>query len=543
MAQCAGCIVPGKEEGMTKGDIKEEILALFSGSLKIAKDGDFLEIIKSIIENDLVGFAVICPDGRYMAFNRGAEKLTGYDRSEFLGVESPPSFYSEKDGEIIRRAFEQKKVIENMEIQIKSGDGRDRELVFSMSPRFDSEGEVSCYLQILIDNREKKHLQRLILHSNKMETIGEMAGGIAHDFNNLLEGVLGYTSFMMDLIDSEHELFLYLEMIENSARKASKLTERLLSLSSGRKSVEEIINCNVLIRNVIKLFEKAVDKKIVLETNLDRNLKAIKGSPAQIEQALLNICLNAKDAMPDGGKLVVTSSNIVIDEGYPKLSLDMTCGEYIRIAVSDTGIGMDENTSEKIFEPFFTTKSRGEGTGLGLNIVYGIVHSQGGFINVYSEPGKGTTFTIYLRAAGEPLPEIISEKEKGDYKRGEGQLILFIDDEQMILDIGGEMLGKLGYKLLTANSAKEGMRHFTEKNDEISLIILDVIMPGENGTEILHKIRELKKEVPVILSSGYDKAILEKNILDDENVYFMQKPYSMADLGRLMHKVISKAQA
>ena len=539
----SGGVVSKKEERTIKGETLEDFLEIFSGSLKNGDRGDYLEIIKSIVENDLVGFAVICPDGRYMAFNKGAEKLTGYNRTEFLDTESPPSLYSEKDDEIIRKAIEQNTVIENREIRIKRGDGFDRELVFSMSPRYDAEGNVNCYLQILIDNREKKHIQGLLLHSKKMETIGEMAGGIAHDFNNLLEGVLGYTSFMLDLIDSDHELYSYLERIESSARKAAKLTERLLTLSSNRKTVKSIINCNTIIRNVIKTFEKAIDKKIVLETNLDRNLMAINGSPGQIELALLNLCLNAKDAMPDGGKLVVTSTAVVVDESYPKLSLDMSSGDYVRITVSDTGIGMDEKTVEKIFEPFFTTKARGEGTGLGLNIVYGIVHSQGGFIKVYSETGKGTTFTIYLPAGSEPLSEIISEKEQGGYERGEEQLVLFIDDEQMILDIGREMLEKLGYKLLTASNAAQGMQHFTDRIDEISLIILDVIMPGENGNEILHRIRELKKEVPVILSSGYDRAILENNIFDDANVYFMQKPYSMADLGRMMHKILLKPGA
>ncbi len=381
---------------MADGNKENSFQELFSGTLKQIGSEDHFEIVKAIIENDFVGLAVLCPDGRYVVFNRGAEKLTGYSRTEFLGAESPPQLYSEKDGNIISEAIRQKKTIENMEISVKSGDGHNRELLFSMSPRFGPGGGLNCYLQIFTDNREKKHLQGLLLKSKMMETAGDMAGGIAHDFNNLLEGVLGYTTFMMDLIDEDHELFSYLEMIENSARKASELTDRLLALSSSRKSYQSVINCNVLIRNVIKMFEKAVDKKIVLETNLDRNLKMIKGSPGQIEQALLNLCLNAKDAMPDGGKLVVTSSNTVVDEGYPKLSIDMTSGEYVRIAVSDTGIGMDETTVEKIFEPFFTTKSRKEGTGLGLNIVYGIVHSQGGFINVYSETGKGTTFTLHF---------------------------------------------------------------------------------------------------------------------------------------------------
>ena len=282
----SGGTVSKKEEKTIKGETQEDFLEIFSKLLKKGDSGNYLEIIKSIVENDLVGFAVICPDGRYMAFNKGAEKLTGYGRSEFLDTEPPPSFYSEKDDEIIRKAIEQNNVIENREIRIKRGDGFDGELIFSMSPRYDAEGNVNCYLQILIDNREKKHLQGLLLRSKKMETIGEMAGGIAHDFNNLLEGVLGYASFMMELIDSDHELFSYVEMIENSARKASKLTERLLTLSSSRKTDKSDINCNTIIRNVIKTFEKTADKKIVLETNLDRNLKAINGSSGEIEQAL-----------------------------------------------------------------------------------------------------------------------------------------------------------------------------------------------------------------------------------------------------------------
>ncbi|MBN2070812.1 MAG: PAS domain S-box protein [Candidatus Krumholzibacteriota bacterium] len=517
--------------------VMDDFRELFAKIQKSGNSRDYLDIMEAILENDLVGFAVIDLDGEYKAFNRGAEKLTGFSKSELLGSKLDSALYSEEDYESIRNALSGDIDIRNREIKIRRSDGREKELIFSMSPQRNSDGAITCYLQILIDNSQKKHLQDLLLHSQKMETIGEMAGGIAHDFNNLLEGILGYTSFMMDLIEPGHELWTYLEIVERSARKASELTERLLTLSSNRTAEKSILNCNALIREVIKLFEKTIDKKIVLETNLFRNLKAISGSATQLEQALLNICLNAKDAMPDGGKLVVTSANIEVDDSYPKISLSMAYGSYVRISISDTGIGMDERTVEKIFEPFFTTKARGEGTGLGLNMVYGIVHNHGGFIDVYSEVGKGTTFNIYLRAEKDDLPEESDERERIAYKPGEGQTVLIIDDEPMILDIGSEMLEKLGYKALTAVNSEKGMKYFNDRIDEISLIILDIIMPGENGKEVLDKIREIRKEIPVILSSGYDRSILDRKILDDANIHFMQKPYSIGDLGLMLNRI------
>jgi two-component system cell cycle sensor histidine kinase/response regulator CckA len=501
----------------------------------------YLEMMTSILENDVVGFAVLDAEGKYTVFNRGAEKLTGFDRGEIIGSPPPKGMFSDQDSCQIAEAIEDSTPIKNTEVTVTRKDGSDTNLIFSMSPGNDRDQNSDHYLQILLDNSEKKHLQQLLLHSQKMETIGEMAGGIAHDFNNLLEGVLGYTTFMMDLIENEHELYNYLDIIKKSATKAADLTDRLLSLGRSRDHKKGQVNCNDLLREVTKLLERTIDKKIVLESNLKKDLKTTRGEKTQLESAFLNICVNARDAMPGGGKLIITSDNVMIDGTYPKMSLKMEAGNYIKIAISDTGIGMDEETVEKIFEPFFTTKKRGEGTGLGLNMVYGIIDNHGGFINVYSEVGKGTTFNIYLKAEDNEAPEQVEEKIEVPFARGNGETVLIIDAEPMILDIGYEMLEKLGYRVMTAGEAKRGLEYFKERQNEIDIVLLDIIMPGIDGKEVLRQIRIIQPDVPVILSSGYDKSVLTNELSTDNCTTFMQKPYSMEDLGRTICNTLRKS--
>ncbi len=515
--------------GSDSGKLRAQLKELGPGNR------DYLKMMTSILDNDIVGIAVLDAKGIYLLFNRGAERLTGYDRAEIIGTQAPGTIFRPEDREAMQNSLGSADPINNREITIRRKDGSEKDLILSMSPGVGEPGENNHYLQIFLDNSEKKHLAELLLHSQKMETIGEMAGGIAHDFNNLLEGILGYTTFMKDLVTPGHELRSYLEIIERSARKAADLTERLLTLSKGYERDENLVNCNVLLRDVAKLLEKTVDKKISLEFNLKKDLKAVKGAAGQIEQAFLNICMNARDAMPDGGKLVISSDNVVVDDTYPKMSLKMRTGEYVRISISDTGIGMDAETMNRIFEPFFTTKRRGEGTGLGLNMVYGIVDSHGGFINVYSEVGQGTTFNIYLRAEGAEAPEEEWTREQVEAPRGNGETVLVIDDEPMIIDIGREMLNKLGYEVITAGEAELGLQYFKDRQDEIDIVLLDIIMPGANGKEILREIRMIKPWVPVILSSGYDRSVLDDDFSGDGNIYFMQKPYSMEDLGRNIH--------
>ncbi len=495
----------------------------------------------SVLENDAIGIAVLDPGGRYRVFNAGAEKITGYTLEDLLGKTAPQGLYPNDEREEIDGALSRSAVIKNLEMRIRRKDGTEKEITFSMTPRVDGKGVVTGYLQFLLDNTEKKHLQELLQHSQKMETVGEMAGGIAHDFNNLLEGILGYTTFMMDLVAQDHEFRVYLEIIERAARKASALTDRLLTLSRDSSPEQKPVNCNVLLREVVKLLERTIDKRIIIEMNLEKKLKAIMGAAGQLEQGFLNVCLNARDAMPEGGKLTISSENVFLDETFPKLSWNMRTGNYVKISISDTGTGMDQETRARIFEPFFTTKKRGDGTGLGLNMVYGIMDSHGGLINVYSEVGSGTVFNIYLPAGAESLPDVEAREERREVPPGNGELILLIDDEELIRELGVEILTKLGYRPVTAGDADEGLKRYYELKDELSMVILDMVMPGGSGKDVLGKIREQSSDVFVLLSSGYNRISLGEDLIKGGRVDFIQKPYSMEDLAWEIHKLLSGA--
>ncbi len=501
----------------------------------------FESIAEAVLQNDVVGIAVLDTVGAYKAFNRGAELITGYTREDVVGKTSPPELFSDEDRKLIRGRLDIHGGIDNMDIRIKRKDGFERDVILSMSSGRGKDGAVLEHVQFFVDNSEKKYLQELLLHSQKMEIVGEMAGGIAHDFNNLLEGILGYTTFMMDLIGEDHELRSYLEIIKRSAIKASDLTERLLTFSRDGGRDDTLVNSNTLLREVVKLLERSVDKRIVIELDLERNLKAVLGSGGQLEQAFLNICLNARDAMPEGGKLLISSGHVTIDSSYPRLSWKMKHGRYVRVSISDTGAGMDPETKARMFKPFFTTKKRGEGTGLGLNMVYGIIDNHGGFIKVYSEKGKGTVFNIYLPAHEEEAPHEVLAGEKREVPEGKNEMVLMIDDEPVIQDVGRDMLQKLGYRALVASGAEDGLKIFGERKDEIDLVILDVIMPGANGFDVMREIAELKPGVLVLLSSGYNRSFFGEDLIDDKQVNFIQKPYSMEDLAIEVRSVIDGA--
>lgn len=506
-----------------------------SGTFELA------EVMSAVLENEVVGIGVLDGDGTYSFFNRGAETLTGYTRADVLGRSVCPELFSPEDRERVAGSLKIHGSIENMEMQLLRKDGSTRDIVLTMSTRRVSG---KGYIQFFMDNTEKKHVQDLLMHAQKMEVVSEMAGGVAENFNSMLEGILGYTKFMMDLIEESHELQSYLEIIERSTRKAYDLTSRLLDFSKGTDREKSLIDCNSLLREVVKLLDKSIGRRIVVELNLDRNIKETSGSPVQLEQAFMNICLNARDAMPEGGKLIVSSENVMLDETYPRLSWNMRSGDYVRVSISDTGIGMDRMTQGKIFEPFFTTKKKAGAIGLGLNIAYGIVvTNHGGFINVYSEEGHGSVFNVYLpaRAVKERGDKVQAGKEK--VPQGGNELVLLIDDERIVRELGREMLGKLGYRSLAAAGISEGLRLFRESMGEISLVIVDMIMPGGNGLQVLDRMREMKPDLHVLISSGYNERTIGGVLETEKNLDFIQKPYSMDQLGRKVHELLGGGPA
>jgi PAS domain S-box-containing protein len=503
---------------------------------RVHDSGIAADLLRTVLDNDTLGIVVLDSTGGVAFFNVAAERMTGYQRDELIGRPLPSTLFREADTTAIASVIAAGVRLENREAQLRRKGGGAKDVILGAAPLRAGDGSSSGYACFLIDNTEKRHLQSLLLQSQRMDLVSEMAGGIAHDFNNLLEGILGYASFMMDLIDESHELHQYLEIVEQSARKASELTDRLMTFSRFGDRGESSVDCNALLQEVGKICERTIDPRITLEMDLGEGLEAVPGAPGALETAFLNISLNARDAMPDGGTLRITSRNVNIDDTYPRLDWNMEPGAYVRLSFSDTGRGMDAETRRRIFEPFFTTKERGEGAGLGMTLVYGVVKNHGGFINVYSEPEKGTVVNIYLptgSSADRPAAQQV-----GAAPRGSGELVLVIEDEQMVRDLTRDLLEKLGYRVVTASDAGSGIEAFLQRGDDISVVLLDLIVPGGGG-ESFHRIREARPDIPVVLVSGYNRTYVDALIMGSDPVSFLQKPYSMADLAVAVHDILT----
>ncbi len=394
----------------------------------------------------------------------------------------------------------------------------------------DSESSSLGTVVNLTDITEKKRLEARLQGAQRMEAIGTLAGGIAHDFNNLLMGIQGNASLLIFNKDAVHPDYEQLKNIENYVLQGSDLTRQLLGFARGGKYEVEVLNLNEVIKRENRMFTRT-KKEIVFHEQYEKDLWSVKVSKGQIEQVLLNLYINAWQAMPAGGDIYVQTNNILLDQHFIK-PFQVTPGKYIKISIIDSGTGMDEATLQRIFEPFFTTKKMGRGIGLGLASVYGIIKNHGGFIDVYSEKGKGTFFYIYLPAID--TQNTLQNKEIGprDKITPGTETILFVDDEDMITDVGRQLLEKLGYTVLTAGSGREAIEIFQKHLNEISLVIIDMIMPGLNGGETYDELKKIDPDIKVLLASGYSIDGLAQDILDRGCHGFIQKPFNIKTLSQ-----------
>jgi nitrogen-specific signal transduction histidine kinase/CheY-like chemotaxis protein len=381
---------------------------------------------------------------------------------------------------------------------------------------------------MLADVTEKMKIEEQLKHAMKMEAIGKLSGGIAHDFNNLLMGIQGNVSVM--LLETKPSQLQYecIKKIESIIRSGSELTDKLLGYARKGKYETKVLNLNKLIRESAEMFGRT-KKEILMQIDLAADLLPVEGDRVQFEQVLLNLYVNAWQAMPEGGTLRIETQNVSHEEIESRL-FNPKPGQYARVVIADTGSGIDETLLHQVFDPFFTTKELGRGTGLGLASVYGIVKNHGGYIDVESEKGKGTTFLIYLPVSEKPL----SEKEGALRYEPENETILLIDDEEMVLEAGLRMLRILGYEVLLAKNGKEAIEIFRENAGVVSLVILDMIMPKMSGAETYEKLKEIRKDVKVLISSGYSMNGLPERVNLDGNDGFIQKPY---ELKHLFHKL------
>ena len=366
-----------------------------------------------------------------------------------------------------------------------------------------------------------------------MEAIGTLSGGIAHDFNNLLMGIQGNVSLVLLNKDSSHLDYERLQNIVQGVQSAAELTKQLLGFAIGGKYEVRPTNLNELIRNQNRMFGRT-KKEITIRGEYKDNLWTVEVDQGQIEQVVLNLYVNAWQVMPGGGDLYIQTENVTLDEHYTR-PYAFEPGRHVKISITDTGVGMGEATQQRIFEPFFTTKEMGRGTGLGLVSVYGIIKNHGGIINVYSEKGGGTTFTIYLPASKK---EAAKEEELPEEILKGKETVLLVDDEDMIIDVGQEILKTLGYKALIARSGKRAIELYEKKQGKIDIVILDMIMPEMGEGVTYDRMREINPDVKVLLSSGYSINGQASEILTRGCNGFIQKPFNMKELSQELRKIL-----
>jgi PAS domain S-box-containing protein len=498
------------------------------------------EKYRNIFENSVLGIYQTTSDGRFLSANSSVARIHGYDSPEELmrSVADIDQFYANDERRAeFRRIMRQHGFVEGFEAEMRRKDGSINWVSLSTRAVHDEEGNTIYYEGTLQDITERKRLESQLQQSQKMEAIGTLAGGVAHDFNNLLMGIQGYTSLMLLNINQGHEHYEKLKSVEQLVRSGADLTKQLLGFARAGRYQVKMTDLTKVLKNVSAMFMRT-RKEIVVHEDYQDDLYQIEADQSQIEQAFLNLCVNAWQAMPGGGDLYIDAKNVTLDETYLK-SDSVQPGEYVKISVTDTGVGMDEKTMARIFEPFYTTKEMGRGTGLGLASVYGIVKGHKGVINVYSQVGHGTTFNIYLPASkrAEKRPyQLPEELVRGD------ETILLVDDEEIILNVGKEILETLGYTVMTASGGREAIDVYRERKEEIDLVILDMIMPDLEGGKTFDALKVVDADVSVILSSGYSLNSEAESIMQRGCAAFMQKPFNVYVLSRTIREAIERAK-
>jgi len=427
--------------------------------------------------------------------------------------------------------------VRDFEVTLRKKDGTEIECLISANTRTADDGSIIGYQGIIRDITEKKNLEAQLLQAQKMEAIGTLAGGIAHNFNNLLMSIQGNTSLMLLDTPPDHPHYERLTNIEHSVRSGSKLTSQLLGYARGGSYEVKPISINRIIHETSATF--AMTKKdITIHHDLAHTLAGVKADCGQIEQVILNIYVNAAEAMPEGGELFITTRTIA-HTAIEKKPYTIKPGTYILLTIQDTGIGMDKATQAKVFDPFFTTKGLAKGTGLGLASVYGIIKAHGGYIDVESHKGTGTTFFIYLPASQETISEEIPPAAPIETGK---ETILLVDDEEIILDVGEALLTSLGYTVLIAQGGNEAITTLRSSlpSSPPDLVILDMIMPGMGGGETYDKMKELFPSIKVLLSSGYSIDGQAKEILKRGCNGFIQKPFTLGELSKAIREVMGK---
>lgn len=495
-----------------------------------------LRWLATIVESSDDAIVGIDLKGAILSWNRGAVQLFGFTAEEAVG-RSGSSLLSQPADWIValEKVFRGERV-RDCESSAVRKDGSRIFVSFSISPILDDRYQLLAISAIVRDVTDHKNLEKQFRQAQKLEAVGRLAGGIAHDFNNLLNVVLGFGELAMERLEQADPVAHHLAQIRQAAERASSLTRQLLAFSRQQVLEPAVLNLNEVVADVVAMLRPVIGEDIELRTNLDADLGRIKADRGQLEQVIVNLVVNSRDAMPRGGKLSISSSNSELDAEYSRHHISHQPGSYVMLAISDTGMGISPEVQARIFEPFFTTKEKGKGTGLGLSTVYGIVKQSGGYIWVYSELGRGTTFKVYFPRVSEAADRV-ARPTAGAIQNGT-ETVLLVEDADALRELAREFLTRSGYHVLEASTGEEALRIAERPEETIHVLVTDVVMPGMSGPDLALVLKAQRPDLKVIYASGYAAdAIGHHGVLAPDRV-LVEKPYSREKLTRKIREVL-----
>jgi len=542
----------GRAIAWDENKIPTRIIGLHLNIQKLKEDQEALreseENFRSLFRFAPIPMAITSRDGLVLEVNDRLTSILGYTNDDIRTIDQwwdrayPDAVYR---GQVmalwesaIEKAMAANAAIEAHEYHVTCKDGTVRAMIIEATIIGDN------LLVSFFDITDRKHaeeergkLQEQLLQAQKLEAVGVLAGGVAHDFNNMLGAIIGYAELTLGKMDGDSPLRKYIERINDAAQRSADLTRQLLAFARKQTVAPVALDLNESVESMLKLLRRLIGENINLAWLPGKNSCTIRIDPSQLDQVLANLCVNARDAIADVGTVTIETDTVFFDEDYCRFHPGFLPGEYVLLAVSDDGSGMDRETLEHIFDPFFTTKRLGHGTGLGLATVYGIIRQNEGFINVYSEPGTGTTFRIYFRRHA---PEVLEQRKEitGDIPMSRGETILIVEDDPTLLEMSAAMLKDLGYNVLWAGTPGEASSLAGEYDDDIHLFITDVIMPEMNGRDLSELIQGIRPGIKILFMSGYSANVIAHQGVLDKGVHFIQKPFSSKDLAAKVRHVL-----
>jgi PAS domain S-box-containing protein len=495
--------------------------------------------LETLIASAPLAILSIAADGIVQTWNPAAERVFGWTAAEVVGRRAPfvPAEKTDEFAALQCRVMSGES-LNGVELVRQKKDGTPVTVSLFAAPLRDGNGRVTGILALIEDVTGVKRLEQQIVQAQKMEAVGRLAGGVAHDFNNLLTAILGSTDLLLETLPCDHPGREDAVETRKAALRAADLTRQLLAFSRQQVLALQVLDLNGVVANMDRMLQRLIGEDVELRTVLTTGLGAVRADPGQLEQVIVNLAVNARDAMPGGGKLTIETMNVALEEAYLAAHTVVAPGSYVMLAVSDNGAGMDAATQAQVFEPFFTTKIKGQGTGLGLATVYGIVKQSGGYIWVYSEPGRGTTFKVYLPRVDAPVDTPGPDPVVTASLRG-SETILLVEDQEEVRNLIRRILAGRGYHMLVAAGGPEALRLTVQHAGTIDLLVTDVVMPGMSGREVALLLAPAHPKMKALYLSGYtDESIVRHGMLE-AGLAFLQKPFSAEALARKVREVLA----